>query len=156
MGLRSELLSTDDGHPGIGNAAFPRRFERLPDGGAEGPQEHHLRPFRWRSAFPGDAGRAEWAIAWPEDEEGFIHSYCNTVPTPQGGSHEMGLRTALTRGIKAFGELVGNKRAAQITADDVFGGATILLSVFIRDPSFQGQTKEKLATAEAASWSIPP
>jgi topoisomerase IV subunit B len=83
-------------------------------------------------------------------EEGFIHSYCNTVPTPQGGSHEMGLRTALTRGIKSFGDLVGNKRASQVTADDVFGGATILLSIFIRDPSFQGQTKEKLATAEAA------
>ena len=107
-------------------------------------------PFAGEAPFPGDAGRAEWAIAWPEDEEGFIHSYCNTVPTPQGGSHEMGLRTALTRGIKAFGELVGNKRAGQITADDVFGGATILLSIFIRDPSFQGQTKEKLATAEAA------
>src|SRR3954470_13379262 len=107
-------------------------------------------PFAGEAAFPGDAGRAEWAIAWPEDEEGFIHSYCNTVPTPQGGSHEMGLRTALTRGIKSFGEMVGNKRAGQVTADDVFGGATILLSVFIRDPSFQGQTKEKLATAEAA------
>jgi topoisomerase-4 subunit B len=100
--------------------------------------------------FPGDAGRAEWAIAWPEDEEGFIHSYCNTVPTPQGGSHEMGLRSALIRGLKSFGDLVGNKRAGQVTADDVVGGATILLSVFIRDPSFQGQTKEKLATPEAA------
>jgi topoisomerase-4 subunit B len=107
-------------------------------------------PFAGEAPFPGDAGRAEWAIAWPEDEEGFIHSYCNTVPTPQGGSHEMGLRTALTRGIKSFGDLVGNKRASQVTADDVFGGATILLSIFIRDPSFQGQTKEKLATAEAA------
>jgi topoisomerase-4 subunit B len=106
-------------------------------------------PFAGEAPFPGDAGRAEWAIAWPEDEEGFIHSYCNTVPTPQGGSHEMGLRTALTRGIKSFGDLVGNKRASQVTADDVFGGATILLSIFIRDPSFQGQTKEKLATGEA-------
>jgi len=107
-------------------------------------------PFAGEVAFPADAGRAEWAIAWPEDEEGFIHSYCNTVPTPQGGSHEMGLRSALIRGLKSFGDLVGNKRAGQVTADDVVGGATILLSVFIRDPSFQGQTKEKLATPEAA------
>ena len=82
-------------------------------------------PFAGEVPFPGDAGRAEWAIAWPEDEEGFIHSYCNTVPTPQGGSHEMGLRAALTRGLKSFGELVGNKRAGQVTADDVLGGATI-------------------------------
>ncbi|HEV7372114.1 DNA topoisomerase IV subunit B [Arenibaculum sp.] len=107
-------------------------------------------PFTGEIEFPGDAGRAEWAVAWPDDEDGFTHSYCNTVPTPQGGSHEMGLRAALMRGLKAFGDLVNNKRAAQITADDIVGGATILLSVFIRDPQFQGQTKEKLSTPEAA------
>ncbi|WP_207459602.1 DNA topoisomerase IV subunit B [Azospirillum sp. SYSU D00513] len=99
--------------------------------------------------FPNAQGRVEWAIAWPEDEEGFSHTYCNTVPTPQGGTHEAGLRSALTRGLKAYGELTNNKRAGQVTADDVMGEACILLSVFIREPHFQGQTKEKLVTAEA-------
>jgi topoisomerase-4 subunit B len=107
-------------------------------------------PFAGETEFPGGAGRVEWAIAWPDNDDGFIHSYCNTVPTPQGGSHEMGLRAALVRGLKSFGELVNNKRAGQITADDVVGESTILLSVFIREPQFQGQTKEKLATPEAA------
>ncbi len=106
-------------------------------------------PFTGLIAVPGDAGRVEWAIAWPEDEEGFVHSYCNTIPTLQGGTHEQGLRTALTRGLKAYGELVGNRRAAQLTSDDVMDGAAALLSVFIREPQFQGQTKERLASPEA-------
>ncbi len=105
--------------------------------------------FSGEVSFPNDQGRVEWAIAWPEDEEGFAHTYCNTIPTPQGGTHETGLRAALTRGLKGYGEMVNNKRAAQITADDVVGEACILLSVFIQDPQFQGQTKEKLATPEA-------
>ena len=107
-------------------------------------------PFAGQAAFPDDAGRVEWAVSWPMDENGFTSSYCNTVPTPQGGSHEQGLRGGLSRGIKAYGELIGVKKAAQITADDVLGGACGLLSVFIRDPQFQGQTKERLAHAEAA------
>ncbi len=97
-----------------------------------------------------DGGHVEWAIAWPLDGEPFLSSYCNTVPTPQGGSHESGLRTALMRGLKAFGEMVGNKRAAQITGDDVAGGASAMLSVFLREPQFQGQLKEKLVTTAAA------
>ncbi|HYG85794.1 MAG TPA: DNA topoisomerase IV subunit B [Azospirillum sp.] len=106
-------------------------------------------PFTGEVAFPNDQGRVEWAIAWPEDEEGFSHTYCNTIPTPQGGTHETGLRAALTRGLKGYGEMVNNKRASQVTADDVVGEACILLSVFIREPQFQGQTKDKLATPEA-------
>jgi topoisomerase-4 subunit B len=97
-----------------------------------------------------DGGRVEWALAWPEDEDGFCHSYCNTVPTPEGGSHETGLRTALTRSLKSYGELVGNRRAAQVTGDDIMAGAAVLLSLFIREPQFQGQTKERLASPEAA------
>jgi topoisomerase IV subunit B len=106
--------------------------------------------------FVGDAelaqgGRVEWAVAWPEDDEaGFCHTYCNTIPTPGGGSHETGLRNALLRGLKDHGEFVGNRRAAQATAEDVTGGAALLLSLFIRDPQFQGQTKERLASPEAA------
>ncbi len=107
-------------------------------------------------AFSGEAelpggGRVEWAVAWPEDEEaGFSHSYCNTIPTAEGGTHEAGLRSALLRGLKGYGELTSNRRAAQATAEDVTGAAAMLLSLFIRDPQFQGQTKERLASAEAA------
>ncbi|HZH27141.1 MAG TPA: DNA topoisomerase IV subunit B [Azospirillaceae bacterium] len=106
-------------------------------------------PFAGQAEFPGEAGRVEWAVAWPEDDEGFSHTYCNTIPTPQGGTHEAGLRAALTRAIKAYGEMAGNRRAAQITAEDVMSDAAVLLSVFIREPQFQGQTKEKLTNAEA-------
>jgi len=108
------------------------------------------RPFLGQVEFP-DGGRVEWAVVWPEDEEdGFCHSYCNTIPTPEGGTHEAGLRTALTRGIKAYGELIGHRRVVQATGDDVIAGAAMLLSLFMRDPQFQGQTKERLASAEAA------
>ncbi|WP_435641888.1 DNA topoisomerase IV subunit B [Micavibrio aeruginosavorus] len=108
--------------------------------------------FAGQAKLPDDAGRVEFAVAWPDDGEGFSHTYCNTVPTPLGGTHESGLRTALARGLRSYGDMVGNKKAGIITADDVMGGAAILLSVFIRDPQFQGQTKEKLVTAEATRW----
>ncbi|MCE2510057.1 MAG: DNA topoisomerase IV subunit B [Alphaproteobacteria bacterium] len=106
-------------------------------------------PFTDKADFPNGAGRAEWAISWPEDGEGFIHSYCNTVPTPKGGTHEAGLRTALARALKAYGELVGNKRAAQITGEDIVAGAAVMLSIFMNNPEFQGQTKERLSSSEA-------
>ncbi|MDP9195293.1 MAG: DNA topoisomerase IV subunit B [Pseudomonadota bacterium] len=110
-----------------------------------------VRAFSDLVEFPDGAGGVEWALAWPDDEEeGFSHSYCNTISTPQGGTHEAGLRSAIVKGLKSFGDMSGNRRAAQITADDALGGAAVLLSVFIRDPQFQGQTKEKLGTAEAA------
>ena len=104
------------------------------------------RPFTGEAALNG-GGRAEWAIAWPEDGPRQFRSYCNTVPTLQGGTHDNGLRAALMRGLKAYGDLVGNRRAAQITGEDILGGACGLLSVFIRDPVFQGQTKDRLSTA---------
>ena len=94
-------------------------------------------------------GTVEWAVAWFGGSDGFVHSYCNTVPTTEGGAHEAGLRLALTRGLKAYADLTGNKKAAQITTDDVIGQTGALLSIFIRDPEFQGQTKEKLSTPEA-------
>ena len=106
-------------------------------------------PFIGEQEFS-EGGRVEWAISWPEDQEGFGSFYCNTVPTPEGGTHEAGLRTALTRSLKAYGELTNNRRAQQITAEDVMTGAVILLSLFIREPQFQGQTKERLASPEAA------
>ena len=94
-------------------------------------------------------GSVEWAVAWIADDDGFSRSYCNTIPTPDGGTHEAGLRQALTKGLRAYGELTNNRRAGQITADDVMGTSAAMLSVFIREPEFQGQTKDKLATQEA-------
>jgi len=111
--------------------------------------------FTGRQDFPLDEdgntrGRAEWAIAWPLYSDGSTSWYCNTVPTPDGGTHEQGLRMALTRSLRAFGELVGAKKAKDITADDVMTGAEVMLSVFIRDPQFQSQTKDRLTSPEAA------
>ena len=103
------------------------------------------------AALPGEAhGKVEWAVAWLEQGEGFLHSYCNTVPTAQGGTHETGFRAALLKGLRAWGEQRANKRAAQLTPDDVLEPAVAKLSLFLRDPQFQGQTKEKLTSAEAS------
>jgi topoisomerase-4 subunit B len=106
--------------------------------------------------FTGSAGKTgahgavQWAAAWSADADGFLNSYCNTIPTPDGGTHESGLRAALLRGLKDHAERVGQgKRAAAITSEDVMAGAAAMLSVFIREPEFQGQTKDRLATAEA-------
>jgi topoisomerase-4 subunit B len=102
--------------------------------------------------FPGeDQGRVEWAVAWPLWSDGSYSWYCNTIPTPDGGSHEQGLRQALTRGIRAFGELIGQKKAKDITADDVMVGSELMLSVFIREPQFQSQTKDRLTSPEATA-----
>ncbi|HEV2363552.1 MAG TPA: DNA topoisomerase IV subunit B [Caulobacteraceae bacterium] len=110
-------------------------------------------PFAGRIERGGDGGAVEWAIAWTGagfgEADGFVRSYCNTVPTPEGGTHEAGLRAVLTRGLKAYAERVGEKRGAVITSDDVLAQAGALISVFIRDPEFQGQTKERLSTAAA-------
>jgi topoisomerase IV subunit B len=106
--------------------------------------------FSGRVQKEGGHGSVEWAIAWLADEDGFIQSYCNTVPTPEGGTHEQGLRSALSKSLRAYGDLTNNKRAAQITPDDIFVAAGVMLSVFISEPEFQGQTKDKLSSAEAA------
>ena len=103
-----------------------------------------------RSDSNGTAGgKVEWAVWWPTDEEGFVRSYCNTVPTTEGGTHESGFRSALVRGLKRYAELTGNRKGSVITADDVFDGAAALVSVFVEQPQFQGQTKEKLVSVEA-------
>ena len=110
-------------------------------------------PFTGRQDFPDAQGSAEWAVAWPVWSEGNIETYyCNTIPTPDGGTHEAGLRAALTKGVRAFGELIGNKRARDITADDVFNGVELMLSLFIRNPHFQSQTKDRLTSLEAARF----
>ena len=104
--------------------------------------------FAGKTEQRGGHGSVEWAITW-YGGDGFVHSYCNTIPTGEGGTHEAGLRQALLRGLKAYAELIGNKRASVITTDDVMISAAVMLSVFIREPEFVGQTKDRLATAEA-------
>jgi topoisomerase-4 subunit B len=106
--------------------------------------------FSGNQDFPGTAGRVEWAVAWPLWSDGSYSWYCNTIPTPDGGTHEAGLRTALVKGIRAFGELVGQKKAKDITADDIMTSSEIMLSVFIREPQFQSQTKDRLTSPDAA------
>ena len=125
-GLKEFLLSSIEGQTPVTKDIFAGRAEKT---------EGH--------------GSVEWAVAWIIDEDGFSSSYCNTIPTPEGGTHETGLRQALYKGLRAYGELTSNKKAAQITSDDVMGTAASMLSVFIRGAAFQGQTKEKLSTQEA-------
>ena len=108
-------------------------------------------PFAARVAMPSGKGEIEWAVAWPtEGEAGLMSSYCNTVPTPGGGTHVLGLRSALAKGLRAYGELVGNRRVAQVTPEDVVDSSSAVLSVFIPEPLFHGQTKDKLGNPEAA------
>jgi topoisomerase-4 subunit B len=107
------------------------------------------KPFSGRIEGKDGVGTVEWAVTWAPGEDAFIHSYCNTIPTPQGGTHDQGLRTALTKGVRGYAELINHRKAAQITADDVMSAAQAMLSVFIRDPQFQGQTKDRLSSPEA-------
>ncbi|MCX7285634.1 MAG: DNA topoisomerase IV subunit B [Novosphingobium sp.] len=112
-------------------------------------------PFAGRQDFPPgpngeENGRVEWAIAWPLWSDGSYSWYCNTIPTPDGGTHEQGLRAALTKGIRAFADLIGQKKAKDIAPEDMITGSEIMLSVFIRDPQFQSQTKDRLTSPEAA------
>ena len=109
-------------------------------------------PFTGRVEVNG-GGAVEWAVIWSVngfgEADGFSRTYCNTIPTPEGGTHEAGMRSALTKGLRAYGDMVGNKKTGLITAEDVLGTAGALLSVFIRNPEFVGQTKEKLSTQDA-------
>jgi len=112
-------------------------------------------PFAGRQDFPlgpngEENGRVEWAIAWPLWSDGSYSWYCNTIPTPDGGTHEQGLRAALTKGIRAFADLIGQKKAKDIAPEDMITGSEIMLSVFIREPQFQSQTKDRLTSPEAA------
>ena len=111
------------------------------------------RPFAGKVQFQekfGVPGSVEWAINWTPARDGFVQSYCNTVPTPEGGTHEAGFWAAILKGIRAYGELSKNRKAAEITREDMLTGGCALVSCFIREPEFVGQTKDRLATAEAA------
>ena len=144
------LLPKDEEIPATASLHFPGGLADFLQATIAARQTVTPKPFAGQSTAADGVGKVEWALTWPDDGDGFLSTYCNTVPTPQGGSHEAGLRMGLVRGLKAFGELAGNKKAAQILAEDIVSGACAMLSVFIRDPSFQGQTKEKLASPEAS------
>ncbi len=145
----SGLSDPDGGVPATANLHFPGGLLDFLQAALAGRAALTPTPFAGTAQFPDEAGNVEWAIAWPEDEDGFINSYCNTVPTPQGGTHEAGLRAGLLRSLKGYAELTGAKKASAIAAEDIVGGAAVMISVFIRDPQFQGQTKERLATPSA-------
>jgi len=107
--------------------------------------------FSGRVDKTGGHGSLEWAIAWMTAEDGFVRSYCNTIPTPDGGTHEAGMRAALLRGLKDHAERIGQaKRATSLTSEDVLASCAALVSVFIREPEFQGQNKSRLMTVEAS------
>lgn len=145
-----ELIAKDDDTPAEAVLHFPGGLNDYLSEALKNRTLSINEHFASAAAFPDDAGKIEWAIAWPAFGDGFQNYYCNTIPTPQGGTHESGLRSALTKGMKAYGEMVGNKKATSIVAEDMVGTAAIILSVFIRNPQFQGQTKDKLSNPEAA------
>jgi len=107
------------------------------------------REFFGRTENRDGKGAVEWAVTWAPETEPFIHSYCNTIPTPQGGTHEQGLRNGLTKALRAHGERTNNRKTSLITPDDLMASSCAVLSVFIREPEFQGQTKDKLSTPDA-------
>jgi len=145
-----ELLAGVEGVPEDDTFHFAEGLKDFVAAAVAGETLVHPDIFTGRSGKPGSKGSVEWAVAWSADGEGFISSYCNTIPTPDGGTHEAGLRGALLRGLKDHAERVGqSKAAAQVTSDDVMSGTSAMVSVFIREPEFQGQTKDRLATAEA-------
>ncbi len=144
-----KVLKSDDDTPQTATLHFPGGLGDYLASTLKGRKTLTPEPFAGEAKLAGGQGRVEWAVAWPVDEDAFFNSYCNTVPTPMGGTHELGLRGALTKGLRAYGELINNKQASKLQAEDVVGGADVMLSVFIKDPQFQGQTKDKLSTVDA-------
>ena len=145
-----ELLGADSAVPAQERIHFPGGLADFLTESLEGLPLVTPKPFTGIAELAEGRGRVEWALSWPDDEDGMVRSYCNTVYTPEGGTHESGFKAALTKGIKAYGEMVGLKKIGQVTGEDVTGSAYLMLSLFYRDPQFQGQTKDKLVSAEAA------
>jgi topoisomerase-4 subunit B len=145
-----ELLRGVDDVPEQETFHFPDGLKDFLTAAIHGETLVHPDVFTGKSGRTGAHGAVEWAVAWTADADGFISSYCNTIPTPEGGTHESGLRAALLRGLKDHAERIGQgKRIAAVGSEDIMGAAAAMLSVFIREPEFQGQTKDRLATAEA-------
>ena len=146
----ASLLSEGSDIPAEETIHFPGGLSDFLASELAGRQTVTLQPFAGTAPLGGNMGRVEWALSWPLDQEGASHSYCNTIPTPEGGTHDAGFRNAVTKSVKAYAEMAGNKKIAQTTSEDVLGGAVFLLSLFIREPQFQGQTKDRLVSQEAA------
>jgi len=144
------LISEKDGIPETDTIHFPNGLKDFLAASLENIETVTREPFTGEVKLSERKGRVEWAIHWTKMADPFIHSYCNTIPTAQGGTHESGLKSALYKGLKSYAEMTGNKKSALITGDDAMGGALAILSLFIPDPQFQGQTKEKLVSNEAA------
>ncbi|MEM7506372.1 MAG: DNA topoisomerase IV subunit B [Pseudomonadota bacterium] len=149
-----ELLKEGDETPAEDSFRFPGGLEEYLLSTLQGQEFYGEKPFagkvEFAERFGGTPGSVEWAIVWAPGRDAHVSSYCNTIPTPEGGTHEGGFWAAILKGARGYGELVGNKKAAQITRDDVQGAANAMISVFIREPEFVGQTKDRLATTEAA------
>jgi len=145
------LLKEDSTIPAEATFHFPGGLRDYLASDIEGKELVSDQVFTGKVEKPGGHGSVEWAVAWMAAEDGFVHSYCNTIPTPDGGTHEAGLRIALLRALKDHAERIGqSKRAANVTTDDVMATSAALISVFIREPEFQGQNKGRLMTAEAS------
>jgi topoisomerase-4 subunit B len=149
-----KLLKDDDKTPAEATLHYPNGLADMMKLESEGASLVLPEAFTGRVETDGNGGVVEWAIVWSGngfggDADGFTRSYCNTIPTPEGGTHEQGMRSAISRGLRAYGEMVGNKKTGIVTPDDVMDTAGALLSIFIRNPEFVGQTKEKLSTADA-------
>jgi topoisomerase-4 subunit B len=130
---------------------FPGGLKDYLEREIEGKERVADQPFAGKITREGGHGSLEWAVAWLANDDGFVHSYCNTIPTPDGGTHEAGFRLALLRGLKDHAERVGQgKRAGQVTGDDLMGQSAAMISVFIREPEFQGQNKGRLMSVEAS------
>ena len=150
-----ECLAAGDETPLTDSFHFPNGLADYLGERLEGSTTYSDQPFAGKVDFRekfGETGSVEWAINWTPSRDSFMQSYCNTVPTPEGGTHEAGFWGAVLKAIKAYGELVSNKKAATITREDVMGGGCALVSCFIREPKFVGQTKDRLATTEAQKW----
>ncbi|MFG1225835.1 DNA topoisomerase IV subunit B [Xanthobacter wiegelii] len=146
-----ELLKAGENIPEKTVFRFPGGLKDYLAADLEGNTLVHPDIFAGRIQKTGGHGSVEWAVAWVADADGGISSYCNTIPTPDGGTHENGLKAVLLKGLKDYAERAGQgKRGSVITGDDVITGCAAMLSVFVREPEFQGQTKDRLATAEAA------
>jgi topoisomerase-4 subunit B len=143
-----EMIGEKDETPATAVFHFPGGLKDYLEASIGKQHKVTTEPFAGTAGKSGGHGAMEWAVTWFGDD-GFVNSYCNTIPTAEGGTHEAGFRLALTRGLKSYGEIVGNKKAAIITTEDVMTSAAAMLSVFIREPEFVGQTKDKLATVEA-------
>ncbi len=146
----ASLLPEDGSVPKEEKIHFPGGLQDFLKQQLDGRPTVTSESFAGEAEFPNKQGRVEWAIDWPVDPyDPYESTYCNTIPTPEGGTHESGMRAALLKGIKAYAELSGNKKATQAMAEDILGGAVVVLSLFMRDPQFQGQTKDKLVNVEA-------